>query len=354
MKILIVGDWHSELHEEAMFRAFQELGHEPIRFAWHHYFKIEPHSSKLKYITTKFQGKYMLGSIVNKLNNDLVQKAIAEQPDILFIYRGSHIYPSTLKKIKQANSYIKLLGYNNDDPFSPNYPKWKWRHFLACIPEYDIVFAYRLHNIPELKAAGAKRVELLRSWFIPSINYPVTLSDDDKKTYECDIVFIGHYEADSRLTCIERIVKNNWKLNLFGHDYGWHPAIKKSGILSELMPIKNVWGESYNKALSGAAISLCFLSKLNRDTYTRRCFEIPASGSMLMTEYTDDLATMFEDEKEAVFFKSPDDLIKKLDFYLKNKQRRLDIANAGLMRVHRDGNDVISRMKAVIQLSNTI
>lgn len=37
MKILIVGDWHSELHEEAVFHGFKKLGHEPIKFAWHQY-----------------------------------------------------------------------------------------------------------------------------------------------------------------------------------------------------------------------------------------------------------------------------------------------------------------------------
>lgn len=354
MKILIAGDWHSELHEEAMFRAFQELGHEPIRFAWHHYFKISPQSSNLNLVITKFQGKYMFGPIVDKLNNDLIQKTLEEQPDILFIYRGSHIYPSTLKKIKTISKNTKLLGYNNDDPFSPQYPKWKWRYFLAGVPEYDLVFAYRLHNIPELKASGAKQVELLRSWFIPSMNYPALLDEQDKKDYECDIVFIGHYEKDFRLACLEEIVKAGWKLNLFGHDYGWHPVLKKSDVLSKLMPIKNVWGTDYNKALSGATASLCFLSKLNRDTYTRRCFEIPASGSMLIAEYTDDLTTLFQEEKEAVFFRSPDDLVNKLEIYLNNKQLCSDIAKAGLERVHRDGHDIFSRMKVVLEAIDKI
>ena len=39
MKILVAGDCHSELHEEAVCKAFKELGHEVLKFGWHDYFK---------------------------------------------------------------------------------------------------------------------------------------------------------------------------------------------------------------------------------------------------------------------------------------------------------------------------
>jgi spore maturation protein CgeB len=354
MKILIAGDWHSELHEEPVFQAFHELGHETLRFAWHTYFTPQENTGLIHLINLKFQRKYLIGPIVNKLNSDLLNKIETEQPDITFIYRGSHIYPKTLSKIKVISPHTKLLGYNNDDPFSPKYPTWQWRHFLAGASKYDIVFAYRHHNLIELKNLGAKRVELLRSWFIKDKNFPANLQKSEQEKYECDVVFIGHFENDFRLECLEKIKKRNWNLKIFGHDYGWHPVLKKSETLSNFIPIKNVWGQDYNKALSAAKISLCFLSKLNRDTYTRRCFEIPASGSMMLAEYTDDLASMFKPGEEADFFSSPTELIQKLEIYLNDEKLRTRIAQAGLKRVHMDGHDVVSRMKKVLQLVSNI
>src|SRR5205085_9698762 len=110
---------------------------------------------------------------------------------------------------------------------------------------------YRLHNLAEFRAAGARRVELLRSWYVPERNRPVVLTDAERREFSCDVVFAGHYEEDGRLECLEAVVRAGWKLRLFGHDYGWHPALRRSALLRSFMPVRNVWGAEYNKALCG-------------------------------------------------------------------------------------------------------
>ncbi|MGW8159248.1 MAG: CgeB family protein [Desulfoprunum sp.] len=350
MKILIAGDWHSEIHEESVYQAFQQLGHEPIRFSWHQFFKHQKKLGRLAVPLLKAQNKYMVGPVVNRLNRDLVNIAASEQPDMVLIYRGSHIFPSTLRELSRSLPNAILVGYNNDDPFSPNYPGWKWRHFLASIPEYDLMLAYRLHNIEEFKKFGAKRVELLRSWFIPEANHPINLERVDREKYECDVVFVGHFENDGRIDCLEEIVRRGWKLKLFGHSYGWHKHILRSDILKSFYPLSTVWDVDYNKALCGAKVGLCFFSKLNRDTYTRRCFEIPAAGTLLMSEFSSDLAGLFEEEKEAVYFRTTEELLEKLEKYLGNESLRNQVALAGYEKVYESGHDVKSRMEQLLQI----
>ena len=46
-----------------------------------------------------------------------------------------------------------------------------------------------------------------------------------------------------------------------------------------------------------------FFSRLNRDTYTRRCFEIPAAGTLMLCDYSDHAATLFAPGREADFFR---------------------------------------------------
>lgn len=354
MNVLIAGDWHSELHEEAVYQALIKLGHQPSRFSWHQYFKSSGLWGKLGVLFSKAQNKYMLGPLVDTLNNDLLATVAANQPDLVFVYRGTHIYLDTLKKMRNLVPDAVLVGYNNDDPFSPYYPKWKWRHFLASVPEYDLVLAYRRHNLKEYQQAGANRVELLRSWFIPERNYPVELSDEERKQYECDVVFIGHYENDGRLEYLEEIVKQGFKLNIYGPGYEWDSVIGRSEALRKFAPVNLVWGEDYNRALCGAKVALCFFSKLNRDTYTRRCFEIPASGTLLMSKYSTDLATMFLPDKEAVYFNSIEEMNNKLSFLFENKKQMDEITAAGTHRVWSDKHDVVSRMSEVIQWVNDI
>ncbi|MCG2659081.1 MAG: glycosyltransferase [Kiritimatiellae bacterium] len=357
MKILIAGDWHSDLHEEPVYRAFQKLGHEARRFAWHEYFRIRSGGRMPNIFDTvncKFQNKYMVGPRITKLNRDLIAKANEYHPDLLFIYRGTHITRDTLRAIKHSKPKTVLVGYNNDDPFSKAYSWWKWRHFLKAVPEYDLVLAYRQHNLREFEHAGAKQVRLLRSWFVPERNHPVSLSAGDRARFECDVVFVGHYEPDGRLELLESIVKQGFRLRLFGPGrgyrwQGWYPWIEKSTILKHLAPIKLIQGEDYNKALCGAKVALCFLSKLNRDTYTRRCFEIPATGTFMLSEYSNDLVTLYREGVEADYFRNPDELICKLRQYLNDDQLRKKVAQAGYQRVLTDGHDVVSRMKQVLK-----
>ncbi|WP_287601762.1 glycosyltransferase [Thiothrix sp.] len=352
MKILIAGDWHSDLHEETMFRALIALEQQALRFAWHIYFDKNSRNY-LSLIYARFQRKYMLGCTVDKINHDLIEKIEEEQPDILFIYRGTHIYQKTLQIIKKTNTRIKIFGYNNDDPFSTKYPKWQWRHFVKSIPEYDVLFAYRKHNLPELDAAGAKKSALLRSWFDPLRSYPVTLNQSEIQEYGCDVVFIGHYEDDERLDYLREIIRNGYKLKIWGPGYDWNPIIKKIPEFKHFPPIRLAWGEEYNKALCASKIALCFHSKLNRDTYTRRNFEIPASGTFMLSSYSEDLASLFAEGKEADYFTTKDELISKLNKYLSNDELRTNIAKMGREKVYSAKHDVKSRMQEILEFATS-
>jgi len=347
MKILVVGDGHSAIHEVAVVAAFKKLGHEVEPFYWQSYFKS---SNLLGRLWKKAQNKFLLGPTINRLNRDLINKAVEFCPKLIFIYRGTHVTQRTLIELKRALPDCKVFGYNNDDPFAEGHPFWLWRHFIKCVPIYDVVFAYRKHNLDDFIKAGAKRVELLRSWFVPELNHRVPLANQDKSNYECDVVFIGHHENDGRLEYLEEIVKAGYRLRLFGPPYEWNKLLLQSEILRPLSPVHLVWNADYSKAISGAKIALCFFSKLNRDTYTRRCFEIPATGTLLLSEYSDDMAMLYSEGKEVDFFKSKQEMIGKIKLYLDDDNLRRQVAAGGQQRVIDDGHDIVSRMAKVVEL----
>lgn len=350
VRILVAGEWRFEIYEQAAFQTFKTLGHETCRFSWHEYFKLSSDSGLSFFVETfykKFQNKFIIGPIIRAINSDFIKAVNEYQPNVVFLYRGTHIKRNTLRAIKRNFPRTILLGYNNDDPFAEGYPHWLWRHFLASIPEYDIVLAYRYRNIADFVCAGAKQVHLLRSWFIQELHHPATLTLEEQKRFGCDVVFVGHYEPDGRLELLEEIVKNGFRLRLFGT--GWDMVVRKSRILSNFYPVEAVRGNDYNKALCGAKVALCFLSKLNRDTYTRRCFEIPATKTVLLSEYSDDLATLYQEGIEADFFRTKEELIQKVKRYVEDDRFRQSVAEGGYCRLMRDGHDVVSRMKQVLE-----
>lgn len=352
MKILVAGDWHSQLHEEAVYKACRELGHETFRYSWHQYFKPKfrfPVLAMSELFIKKIQNKFLIGPVLARVNRDLLAAVDAARPDLVFVYRGTHITAATIRAIKQRIPTAIVVGYNNDDPFAPGYPFWVWRHFLAAVPEYDWVFAYRHHNLDDFKRAGAKQVGLLRSWYIPEKNRPVEITAEDRQRFSSDVSFIGHYEADGRLEMLEEIARQGINLKIFGPSHGWDEVLSGSTVLKHLLPVRPVRGDEYNKAICASKIALCFLSKLNRDTYTRRCFEIPATRTMMLSEYTDDLATLYQEGVEAEFFRSQEELILKLKAYLSNESNRKAVAEAGYGRVLADGHDVTSRIKRLLE-----
>jgi spore maturation protein CgeB len=354
--IVLAGDWHSTIHERPMADALERLGHTVEPFAWHTYFK--PHAgvgaSFPSQVLRKAQNKYLVGPVIRQINEDLIRLAERVQPDLLFVYRGTHVTAATLRAIRRRAPHTQLVGYNNDDPFAAGQPRWPWRHFITAIPEYDRVFAYRRHNIADFVSAGARSTGLLLPWFVPSVHRPVSLTPEERAIYECDVVFVGHFEDDGRLECLEALAAASVRVKIFGPGRGfrghdWDARLRASAALRHLAPVDLVWGADYTKALCGAKIALCFLSKRNRDVYTRRCFEIPATGTLMLSEYSDELAALFREGVDADFFRTRDELVGKVQRYLGDDLVRQRIAGSGRDRAFADGHDVESRMRVMLQ-----
>ncbi|MBB1399445.1 glycosyltransferase [Pseudoalteromonas sp. SG44-8] len=350
MKILIAADWHgSEIYADVFKNKFEKLGHEVICFSWKEYFKhyqypqrYQTDGNVLKSIYFRFQNKYIFGPVIRRLNADFLRAVNKNKPDILFIYRGTHILPKTLKEIKK-NNIVTIFGYNNDDPFSPKYPKYFWRHFMGGIKLYDHLFCYRKHNVDEFISAGCKSVSLLRAYYTHERNKIVSTSSSQ---YSCDIIFIGHFEDDGRDQYLLELLMTDFEVKIYGT--GWEKSKLYKKLLLLNGPIEPLYAD-YNLALNSAKIALVFLSKLNRDTYTRRCFEIPAAGTLMLSEYTQDLDSIFQKGVDADYFNSCAELLEKVSFYLNNPDILQKVTDSGHARLLRDGHEAEDRVKEILE-----
>jgi len=341
MKILVVGDFLCDIYEPALYNAFLKLGHRVIKFATGDYFKEKTFFQRL-------QNKFSFGSIIRKINSDLIETAGKERPDLVFVYRGNHIYSAAIKKIKQSGAVI--FGYNNDDPFSDGHPAYFWRHFKKSIPYYDHIFVYRRKNLHDYKKINYTKISLLTAYYIEEDNFPIEIEKLPTDKYVCDAVFAGHYENDGRDEYIKAIIDGGINFKLFG-GASWSMS-KYYDFFCQQLGEPVYLKEDYNICLNSVKIALVFLSKLNNDTYTRRCFEITAAKTFMLSEYTDDLNSMFQEGREAEYFRNKEEMLRKIRYYLTHGEDRKRIAEAGYQRLLRDGHEIKDRAKEIIKVFN--
>ena len=345
-KILISGQWLWPHYQEACAKALESLGHRVIKFSWHQHFfeKSLDGDPRFKSFLTQRQNKYVFGPLINRINRGLVSLAKESNPEVVWLYNDTHIIPESIEQLRGFLPGAVFAQYANDNPWGANQSRIMWRHFKRSVPFFDINFYYRLANEQDLLDAGARKTAILRSYYIPEETFP--LDGDVEGGFRSDVVFVGHYEADGRLDMIEALAEAGYSVRLFGT--GWDDALSRLSedyAIKKLHPVKPARGEDYRKAICGARIALSFLSKLNEDTYTRRNFEITAMRTFMLSEHSEDLTSLFVEGIEAEFFRSKEEMLSKVSYYLHHEDLLTKIAQRGYERVKKDGHDVTSRMK---------
>jgi spore maturation protein CgeB len=113
-----------------------------------------------------------------------------------------------------------------------------------------------------------------------------------------------------------------------------------------------VYGDEYAQALSGAKINIGFLRKVCPDQHTTRTFEIPACGSMLLADRTDEHREFFAEGKEADYFSSIEEFVEKVKYYSNNPEAREAVAQAGRVRCIDGRYAYIHRLQTVLSQIN--
>ena len=333
-RVLVAGDFAWEFYESAFCWGLREAG---ARVDELHVNPLFGPTELLR----RAQQKLVLGPGVLAANAALLARCSSFKPDVVLAWRAPWLLPSTVRLARRIGARQVVL-YNNDDPFGADRHRRIWKQFRCSIPVADVCLAYRTVNLTEYRDAGARQVSLLRSWYDPRLHRPVQLPPVDLERFGCDVVFVGHHEADDRLEVLNALLAAGLKLRIFGG--GWE-RLERSQPIAKLLPIRTAVGDDYVKAIAAAKVALVFLSKRNRDTYTRRCFEIPAIGTLMLAPRTEDLLSMYREGEEAAYFSSPEDAVEQVRRFIQDDGLRLRVAAAGQARCIREGNDVTARAR---------
>lgn len=339
-RILFVGDTTWPMYVRAFFDAALRIGN-IVPFVYD--YGIMNSSETNESVLRRIQYKYSIGPNVWFVNRGLLSEIEKKNIDCVFLYSARIISWKTVKKIKKKGCTVCI--YCNDNPFSKYYSNRFWKNIRRSVKYSDITYSYRSSDIYEYKAIGAKNVKLLRSYYIEDRNYKIPENIIEKNNINSipRVIFLGHWENDDRGEYIEALIENNVEIGLQNSDRWRAFSEGKDNII-----LIDEYIDKYNEIINIADIAIVFLSKINRDTYTRRCFEIPAAGTLMIAEYTSDLASMFIENEEAVFFRNKDDFVYKIKYYLEHNIEREQIAERGMKRVVEDGHDSVGRVCQIL------
>lgn len=333
LTVLFIGDLNQYSKGYSRLKAFRALGARVVDYT-HTPIGGDESGSAAPSLSFRIAWKLGLHPDDQKANSWLLRAAAQEAPDLIWIEKGNMIRPSVLRRVRNLCPDAVLASYTDDDMYNWSNRTWAYTRGL---PFYDVVFSTKSYNADaqELPRLGARRVVLVDKAYDADQHLPQTLDDDERRWLVTDVGFIGSYES-YRAADMLYLAENGIPVRIWGN--GWEPfRPNQANLIIERRALVNTRDNAlYSKGICATKINLAFLRKANRDLHTDRSIEIPACGGFLMAEYSDEHARLFVEDKEAVFFRTRDELVEKVKYYLAHDAERRDIAAAGLRRCRAD------------------
>lgn len=250
--------------------------------------------------------------------------------DLVWVGSGELLGPSTITRLREVAPAI--VNYNNDDPFGTRDRK-RFALYREAVPRYDLLAVVREVNVEEAYAGGARNVLRVYMSADEVAHAPIPMTPRDQAQWAGDVVFVGTWMPE-RGPFFARLIELDVPLRIHGDR--WNKA-------AEWPAIRRAWagpaiyGADYVKAIQGAKMCLGLLSKGNRDQHTRRSAEVPYIGGVLCAERTPEHLAMYDEDKEAVFWSTPEECAEKCRWLLREPALRQRIARAGRARCIRNG-----------------
>jgi spore maturation protein CgeB len=152
----------------------------------------------------------------------------------------------------------------------------------------------------------------------------------EKPAADVDVSFVGSVSIDhlQRIALLEAVAER-YDLKLWGNR---PQALPASSPLHRCFQ-GEVWGADMYQALRRSRITLnSHIDLAGREAGNMRLFEATGVGAFLLTDFKNNLHTLFAPNREVAVWRSIDDCLKSIDRHLGDDRGRAEIANAGQAR----------------------
>ena len=310
----------SYLRSNIIRRSFKCLHHLDSRIVF-------PDRSLGRSVLDSLSVRLGIGSLAKQGGTLLIDEAKRYLPDIIWIDGGIFVDSASLGRLKELFPRIYLLHYTPDSLFAPAKNTYKFKRSLI---KYDLCVTTKTQDLKLYEKFSNKYLKVEQG-FSPDL---VSLLESEgcctDRGKSVDIIFVGAYMRD-RAKALSALVRKfpDKKIEIYGS--GWSRWYVDAQLRMKFKG--GVFGNNYYRAIANSKIVLGFLNNKVHDTVTTRTYEIPAVGSFLLAERTDEHQQLLSPGVEADFFSSHAELIDKVAFYLENQDLRENIAFNGKAKI---------------------
>jgi spore maturation protein CgeB len=255
------------------------------------------------------------------------------RPDLMFTFLFKDEFdPEVIRKITTDTRTVTFNWFADDH--------WRFesfsRHWAPC---FKFVSTTDAGSLEKYHSLGFQNV-LLTQW---GANPRVYWKGNGMLRHR--VSFIGQAYGN-RPEVIETLRRNGIAVLTLGARWNirpWHRALRKFRLMGEkrfegIVSSSRVSQERIVEIFQTSLISLNLSDSSTPGTnqIKGRNFEIPACGGFQLSGYAERLEEFFVPDKEIVVYRTMDELIEKIRYYLVHGEERAAIADAGYARVMRE------------------
>ena len=269
-------------------------------------FSIKDRARASLFRTTRFGGKFA--------NDCLIECCKNVSPDLLLLGHAQSITPKTLQTLRQAHPQMKIALWYVDQVYQLS----KYTHLFDKLPFLDAIFVTTGGELLE-----QFRRDGCRAAFIPN---PADADVerwrvDDLHETDFDLLYIGSdRNRPERRAFLEELAGKAKGLRLgFSGCLGYPCA----------------WGDTKDLMLKRSLLALNLSDRNDVFLYSSdRVVQLAGNGICTLTASSTGLQTLWEPDKEMVFFDSVDDLVAKAKRLVAAPELAREIGRAGRLKTH--------------------
>lgn len=355
MNILYLGDIGPGQTCLMRMRALERLGHRVLGVN-----TVQPWR-QAGWLQRQIQRRLHRGSVVDGINDAVLAAAREFKPSLIWADKQEFLRIDTLHELRKLGP--RLLHFTPDPYFTLS---WKRTPLMdEAMGTFDILVYCKSYERVAYEALNQQTIYMPLG-YCDETHRPLPSNDP---RWQCGVGFLGGWEP-RREQMLHAVAETGADLKIWGGYWEFlkdgRATLRRKIILKQLagadgfaihrdprlapcLQGDEVYGDDYARALTGSRIGLGFLRKVCPDQHTTRTFEIPACGSMLLADRTDEHREFFEEGREAEFFDAEEELIDKVRFYTAHDIARDKIAAAGLDRCHSSGYSYLERMRGAME-----